>query len=739
MSITFLKANGSYDTKINQPEEKYEGIGWQEIKELAETPQSTTKLDAAFIIPSSYKEHDGRCHQAQKEHGKYHMLAIDVDDGNHSIDFVLGSVEAIIGDCYMVAYSSSSAEPDNRKWRVLIPIKNELSGKQYSQYQKAFFDLLEDEGINPDHVLARYGQVIYLPNVPPEKRDEKGNPNFYESKIVKGKAALDITDHHAIAVRAKMQSAEQERIKAEIEVEREKRKAERERKLAENPNLVSPIEEFNARHSIEELFLRYGYEQKGNSKSWKSRYQSTGSYATKNFEDHWVSLSGSDVSAGVGNKKDDGATPYCWGDAFSLFVHYEHNDDLANAVRAYGQEINLSKEEYKKEKHMSAEEIFKQVNEQQSASEVEQSEQTDENGSSLMHTVFSPSQAKPILKNNYIIKNWISKGQMSVVYGPSNSGKSFMCLDACFCIAAGLEWHGNRVNQGPVLYLALEGGLSYYNRVWALREKYEVDEAPLYVRPSPVDLLNKDANLREVALLCKEIKEKHGPLQLLCVDTLSRAMAGGNENGPEDMTAVIKHSDLLREYTGAHVMFVHHSGKNVSAGARGHSSLRAATDAEIELEHDKDNGIRVAKTTKQRDLETGKEFVFKLSMRELGEDEDGDQVTTVVVEQAESNGLKDSKIKPITSQNHKKLLETYRQMCGDGRAKGNPAGTGFPEAGRFWCVDAEIAQEIFKGKIAIKDKNGTWRDTIKAMEKNGQIVINGGLLWFLGKHGKMKN
>jgi len=147
----------------------------------------------------------------------------------------------------------------------------------------------------------------------------------------------------------------------------------------------------------------------------------------------------------------------------------------------------------------------------------------------------------------------------------------------------------------------------------------------------------------------------------------------------------------------------------------------------------------VAKTTKQRDLETGKEFVFKLSMRELGEDEDGDQVTTVVVEQAESNDLKDSKIKPITSQNHKKLLETYQQMRGDGRGESNPAGTGFPEAGKFWCVQLWAAQEIFKGKIANKDKNGTWRDTITAMEKNGQIVINGDLLWFLGKHGKMKN
>jgi len=111
----------------------------------------------------------------------------------------------------------------------------------------------------------------------------------------------------------------------------------------------------------------------------------------------------------------------------------------------------------------------------------------------------------------------------------------------------------------------------------------------------------------------------------------------------------------------------------------------------------------------------------------------------LVVYQAVSNYLKDSKINPITSQNHKKLLETYRQMRGDNRGQSNPAGTGFPEAGRFWCVDVEIAQEIFKGKIAIKDKNGTWRDTITAMEKNGQIKMNGGLLWFLGKHGKMKN
>ncbi|NUB43641.1 hypothetical protein GEU84_004525 [Fertoebacter nigrum] len=82
-------------------------------------------------------------------------------------------------------------------------------------------------------------------------------------------------------------------------------------------------------------------------------------------------------------------------------------------------------------------------------------------------------------------------------------------------------------------------------------------------------------------------------------------------------------------------MLVHHSGKDVGKGARGHSSLRAAIDTEIELTRD-DLGQITAEVTKQRDGPTGYRFSYVLQQVELGLDQDGDPVTTCLVEPAET-------------------------------------------------------------------------------------------------------
>ena len=47
------------------------------------------------------------------------------------------------------------------------------------------------------------------------------------------------------------------------------------------------------------------------------------------------------------------------------------------------------------------------------------------------------------------------------------------------------------------------------------------------------------------------------------------------------MGALVKHFDKIRQATGAHVMVVHHSGKDAARGARGHSLLRAATEGQF--------------------------------------------------------------------------------------------------------------------------------------------------------------
>ena len=72
-------------------------------------------------------------------------------------------------------------------------------------------------------------------------------------------------------------------------------------------------------------------------------------------------------------------------------------------------------------------------------------------------------------------------------------------------------------------------------------------------------------------------------MALVVIDTLARALAGGNENAPEDMGALIGNAKRIQEATGAAVLFVHHSGKDTSRGSRGHSSLKGAADLEIEV------------------------------------------------------------------------------------------------------------------------------------------------------------
>jgi hypothetical protein len=101
------------------------------------------------------------------------------------------------------------------------------------------------------------------------------------------------------------------------------------------------------------------------------------------------------------------------------------------------------------------------------------------------------------------------------------------------------------------------------------------------------------------------------------------------------MGAAMKSADLLRGRTGAHVLLVHHTGKDAANGARGHSSLRAALDTEIEVTGT--DGVRTAKVTKQRDLPTGAIFAFTLKPVVLGGNPTtGKDVTSCVVEHVDA-------------------------------------------------------------------------------------------------------
>ena len=331
-----LLAHGSFDTLIDKPDRQYEGITLAEIADMVCNPQATEKADAAFIIPSSYRAYDGRKHAAQREHGSFHYLAIDIDEGSPSLTDVKRAVSAATGDAMAMIYSSSGASNDNRKWRVLIPLADPISGADYSDTQSALFDIMMTEhGIKCDAAFARVGQPIYLPNVPPAKRDEHGQPLFYHQDRFRGKGYLDVKNAR-IWSNMQFRREQAERAEKQTEQDRAARQAARIARREASGDDLDPVAEFNARHTVEDMLVRCGYTRDGNSQSYASRYQSSGSFATKNFGEHWVSLSGSDVGATIGAVKGD----YCWGDAFDLFCHYDHGGDMKSAVREYARELN---------------------------------------------------------------------------------------------------------------------------------------------------------------------------------------------------------------------------------------------------------------------------------------------------------------------------------------------------------------------------------------------------------------
>lgn len=232
----------------------------------------------------------------------------------------------------------------------------------------------------------------------------------------------------------------------------------------------------------------------------------------------------------------------------------------------------------------------------------------------------------PDLDQVHIVQGLLSPGAMSVLYGQSNVGKTFVAMDLAFHIAAGERWGDKRCEQGLVLYIAAEAGRSARNRVVALRRHYGKKAVPFALAPCPVDLFSSDESAAAIVREVRRLAEALGQAPIMIViDTLSRALAGGNENSSEDMGAIVRSIDLIRTATGCHVMVVHHSGKDESKGARGHSLLRAATDTELEVT---DGRITA---NKQRDMAPMAPIGFDLTVLNLGENRHGEAVTSCVV------------------------------------------------------------------------------------------------------------
>jgi hypothetical protein len=271
---------------------------------------------------------------------------------------------------------------------------------------------------------------------------------------------------------------------------------------------------------------------------------------------------------------------------------------------------------------------------------------------------------RPDLNVPWLVRGLLERNTVSVLYGDSNTGKSFWALDVAMHVAAKTDWNGKRVERCAVVYVAAEAGRGMRRRVEAFKQRHGLAHVPFALIPCPVDLLRPGGDVTELLDLIHEAGRQMGmPVGLIVLDTLARAIAGGNESSAEDMGAFMRNIERIRAGANAHVMIVHHSGKDATKGARGWSGLRAGVDTEIEITAAA--GQHVATVRKQREEERGGQFGFALEVVTLGADAHGDAVTSCVVAPRDLSAERDFTPKTETGRIVLKAAEELSALYGD--------------------------------------------------------------------------
>ena len=256
-----------------------------------------------------------------------------------------------------------------------------------------------------------------------------------------------------------------------------------------------------------------------------------------------------------------------------------------------------------------------------------------------------------------LVEGLMTIGSSVVVYGDSNSGKTFWALSVATAIATGTDCYGRKTDPGLVVYLASEAPASIRSRMQAIKKYHGCNLENLAMVPVPMNFYNGDQDAHDVIELVRAIEQIKGkPVRLIIGDTLARMSAGANENSGEDMGPVMARFDQVATATGAALMIIHHNGKDAAKGARGWSGIRAHIDTEIEVIEKE--GIRMVNVTKQRELPSkGEAIYFKLEVIEMGISKFGGAATTcVAIPDEESNATKPHK-KPTKHDENNRTIE----------------------------------------------------------------------------------
>lgn len=261
------------------------------------------------------------------------------------------------------------------------------------------------------------------------------------------------------------------------------------------------------------------------------------------------------------------------------------------------------------------------------------------------------SQPAPL---RWVIKGWMPDGGVTMVYGESGVGKTFITLDMACHIAADLQWHGKKTRAGLVVYMAGEGNYGIRQRVAAWCKAHNVNALDnLLISNKAIDI-DSPAAAAQIINAVHEITTDDAVA--IFIDTVNNHMSG-DENSAKDTRNMLNACQIVSRALNSSICLNHHTGHAADSKqrARGSSAWKASLDASILVAKNEDS-IEIS-CTKMKDAEVPAPFYGKLDVVPLGWiDEDGEEIKGAVFKIDNAPPVKKDK-KESGINKHVKLFE----------------------------------------------------------------------------------
>jgi hypothetical protein len=300
----------------------------------------------------------------------------------------------------------------------------------------------------------------------------------------------------------------------------------------------------------------------------------------------------------------------------------------------------------------------------------------------------------------WLVKKLFPRQGVAPIFGPSQTFKSFICVDLALHVALGWKWAGRKVEQGPAVYIAAENAAGTRKRKAGFELAHAErlpDRVPFYlVETAP----NLGAEKNDRAALIASVASAGVSPAIIIIDTLAQTLGGGEENN-NGMLTFLGNATALANHFKCCVVPVHHAPLADETRMRGHSSLYAGIDALLRAGRVAPQLVTTLTLVKLKDEEISVSLTVRFSRIVLAHDVDGDEISTLIVDSVEegadvtATALKGKTSKPIPSQ--RRLLMEMVELAIEEAGQDFPSIAGGPTVR---AVDDEAVRRRFYIRIA---------------------------------------